>query len=100
MDLAADLAAASTLSSVSLVTLVQVWWRVCDAISSRYRFTCCGFVRLLLMGLSKDDFSPEAALKENIPSGGIFILVEEIIKVTAILVCHDLQTMADGSEVE
>jgi hypothetical protein len=57
-------------------------------------------VRLLLIRLSEDYFSPEAALQENVPSIGIFVVVDEIMPVAGMLVCHGLQAIADGSHVE
>lgn len=44
---AADLAAASTLSRLSCLTMVNMWWRFALAISKMNALTCFALVRLL-----------------------------------------------------
>lgn len=46
---AADRAAASTLSRLSCLTMVNMWWRFALANSKMNFLTCAGLVRLLLM---------------------------------------------------
>jgi len=46
---AAERAAASTLSRLSCLTWVKMWWRFALANSKMNFLTCVGFVRLLLM---------------------------------------------------
>lgn len=98
--LAAERAAASTFIMVSLLTRVNLWWRVFDAVSNRYCLTLVGLISSALMALSKDYFTPEAALQEDISCGGVLVVIHEILPVAGILVCHGLKTETNGSEVE